>query len=82
MGPAVPLVLNARALSRLVPEELFTVIPREKSPGIPGAELLERQPYVVRMLKAGVIDLMGAGRCGRAAETVIKTTSVSLPVPG
>ena len=38
--------------------------------------LLKRQPYTVRMLETGVIGLMGAGRSGRAAVTVIKTTSV------
>ena len=72
-------------LSRLVPDELFKVIPRERSPGTWLGAALRRSlwvaRYAVRMLETGVIGLMCAGRSGRTAITVIKTTSVPSRCP-
>ena len=67
-------------LSRRVPDELFKVIPWERSPGTWLDAALRGGPsavarYAVRMLETGVIGLMCAGRSGRAAIAVIKTTS-------
>jgi len=72
-------------LSRLVPDELFKVFPRGRSPGAWLRAALRRSlcvaRYAVRMLETGVIGLMCAGRSGRAAITVIKTTSVPSRCP-
>jgi hypothetical protein len=73
-----------------MPEELFKVSPRERSPdsGISvalrplGLSVGVLRAYAVRMLETVVIGLMWAVRSGRAAILVIKTTSVSLQVSG
>lgn len=89
MGPSGREVDRAE-LSRFVPEELFKVSPRKRSPDSGfsvdlrplGLSVSVLRAYAVRMLETVVIGLMRAGRSGRRAIAVIKTTSVSLQVSG